>query len=245
MKYKTNFLKNVILRLDFDKIELGKLKPFLEKYKTTFPDIEEKKGEQGLINFNFKTKELQQDLAPISTWVLYNSGKTKKIQIEPNSLIIEYLSYSDSTELLSDTSIAAEFIKEFKIKTINRLGLRYVNEIKIDNGDVLDWGDYINDDLLGSINFSQKNTLGLTRAMSILSFKKDFGNINFNFGMWNSSYPNIISEKTFILDIDAYSKFPLDTEDIKLDEIIKEFNHGIESIFENSIKDNLRSILNE
>lgn len=43
MKYKTNFLKNVILRLDFDKIELGKLKPFLEKYKTTFPDIEEKK----------------------------------------------------------------------------------------------------------------------------------------------------------------------------------------------------------
>jgi uncharacterized protein (TIGR04255 family) len=246
MIYKNNFLKMVIFRIDFDKAELGKLKDFAEKINKSFPIIEEKKGEEGIINFNFKTKELQQETSSLTTWNLYNSTKTTKIQIQPRFLTIEQSVYKESSELMSNVDIVVDFIKDFRIQTVNRLGLRYINEIKIeDKKDLLDWVLYINKGLLGSIDFSQKNKKTIARAMGMIVFKEDFGNINFNYGLWNSAYPNAISEKVFILDIDAYSKFPLDTEGIKLSEIVKEYNKGIEAVFESSIEDGLRKVLNK
>lgn len=245
MVYKNNFLKRVIFRIDFDRAELGKLKDFLGKIEKTFPIVEEKKGEEGIINFNFKTKELQQESSSLITWNIYNKSKTVKIQIQPKFLTIEHLKYQDSSELLSNVSIAADFIKTFGIKTINRLGLRYINEIKLENKDLLEWAPYINKNLLSSIAFSQEIEKTISRTMGMIVFKEDFGNINFNYGLWNSTYPGAISEKVFILDFDAYSKFPLDTEEINLPEMVKEYNKGIEALFEFSIEVGLRKILNK
>lgn len=245
MVYKNNFLKRVIFRIDFDRAELGKLKDFLGKIEKTFPIVEEKKGEEGIINFNFKTKELQQESGSLITWNIYNKSKTVKIQIQPKFLTIEHLKYQDSSELLSNVSIAADFIKTFGIKTINRLGLRYINEIKLENKDLLEWTPYINKNLLSSIAFSQEIEKTISRTMGMIVFKEDFGNINFNYGLWSSTYPGAISEKVFILDFDAYSKFPLDTEEINLPEMVKEYNKGIEALFEFSIEIGLRKILNK
>lgn len=244
--YKKNFLSKVIFRIDFDKVELGKLGGFTKDVEKNFPINEEKKGESGQINFNFKTKELQQEISPLITWNLYNKERTIKIQIQPNFLTIEFFKYKDSSDLKPNMEIVSKFLSTFGIKTINRLGLRYINEIKIeDKKDLLDWTLYINNELLGSINFSQKNKKAIARAMTGIVFKENFGNINFNYGLWNSAYPNIISEKIFILDIDAYSKFPIDSEDLNLDELVKEYNKAIENVFESSIKDGLREVLNK
>lgn len=246
MKYKTNFLSKVIFRIDFDKAELGKLKGFAKDIENDFPIIEEQKGESGVINFNFKTKELQQETSSLTTWNLYNKDRTIKIQTQPHFLIIEFFKYSDSTELTPNMGFVSKFIKAFGIKTINRLGLRYINEIKIeDKKELLDWTPYINSALLGSIDFSQKNKKAIARSMGGIVFKEDFGNINFNYGLWNSAYPNVISEKMFVLDIDAYSKFPIDTDGLNLIELVKEYNKAIESVFESSIEDGLREVLNK
>lgn len=246
MKYKTNFLSKVIFRIDFDKAELGKLGSFAKDIEKDFPIIEEQKGESGVINFNFKTKEYKQEVSPLITWNLFNKDRTIKLQTQPTFLIIEFFKYKDSSELTPNMEIVSKFIKSFNIKTINRLGLRYINEIKIDDKkDLLDWSSYINGDLLGSISYSQKNKKALARAMGGVVFKEDFGNINFNYGLWNSAYPNIVTEKIFVLDIDAYSKFPIDTDGLNLEELVKEYNKAIENIFESSIEDGLREVLNK
>ncbi len=209
MIYKKNFLKNVILRVDFDNIDLVGLKNFFQKIVKQFPISEEEQGEEGTINFNFKTKELKQESSAFTSWNLFNKKRTIKIKISPSYLIAEYSNYKDSLELLSSIKTVNNFLDSFKIKTINRLGLRYINEIKLDSKDPLDWGNFINKKLLGLIDFAQSNEKIIARSMGFLVIKEDFGDINFNYGLWNSSYPSPVMDKVFVLDFDAHSKFPL------------------------------------
>ena len=245
MIYKRNFLKSVIFRIDFDKIELGKLKVFLDKISKTFPLIEEEKGEEGTISFDLKTKELKQVSNALTSWNIYNKTKTIRIKIHSSFLTIEYFNYKDSSELLSNIGIIADFLKDFGVKTINRLGLRYINEIKIEGKDPLDWSIYINEKLLGLTSFAIGNKKMVARAMGFIVFKEEFGDINFNYGLWNSAYPSAIAERVFILDFDGYSRFPLDTEGIDLGSLVKEYNGKIEELFEKSIKEDLRKVLNK
>ena len=244
-KYKKNFLKKVIFRIDFDQAEFSQLKDFLEKIKKEFPINKEGKGEEGMINFDFRTKELKQTSNSVVVWDFYNKDKTKKIKIHPKFLFVEYSKYKDSKELLKDMNIVSSFMKIFKVKTINRMGLRYINEIKLENKDFLSWNKYINDKLLCSLNFVASNKKTIARNMGQIVFKEKFGDINFNYGLWNANYPNEINEKIFILDFDGYSKFPLDADETNIVELIKEYNQKIENLFESIIKEDLRKILNK
>ena len=244
-KYKKNFLTKVVFRIDFDQVELSQLKDFSEKIKKNFPINKEGKGEEGMINFDFKTKELKQNSSSFVVWDFYNKDKTKKIKIHPKFLFIEYTKYKDSKELLKDINIVSSFIEIFKVKTINRMGLRYINEIKLKNEDFLNWNKYIDNKLLGPLNFAVSNKKTIARAMGQIVFKEEFGDINFNYGLWNANYPNEINEKFFVLDFDGYSKFPLDADETNLPELIEEYNQKIENLFESMIKEDLRKILNK
>lgn len=242
--YKTNFLSNVIFRIDFDQVEFGKLEEFTNKIKADFPILEIEAGEEGLLSFDFASKEMKQNLTPIKVWTLYDGEKKKKIKIHPRYFIIEYGKYNNSQELLSDVKIGAEFIKEFGVRTINRAGLRYINEINVDDKEFLKWDDYIDEDLIGSLKFIEKNSKKAARSMTNIVVKENFGDINVNYGLWNSNFPNEINEKIFILDFDGYSKFPLDAESLDVEKLVKEYNQSIEDLFELIIKDGLRGILN-
>ncbi|MDP2918129.1 MAG: TIGR04255 family protein [bacterium] len=242
-QYKKNFLTKVIFRIDFEQAKISQLKSFLEKFKKEFPISEEERGEEGMINFDFATKEIKQASSPIISWNYFNKNRTKKIKIYPRFLFIEYLKYKNSTELLKDINLVSSFIKNFEIKTINRLGIRYINEIKLEDKNFLNWNNYISDHLLGLLNFAIDKKKSVARAMGQVEFKEENSNINFNFGMWNSNYPNEVNEKIFILDFDCYSKFPLDTESLNLSNVVKDYNQNIEDLFESSIKEDLRKIL--
>jgi len=241
--YKKNFLTEVIFRIDFDQVKLGQLKKFAEKIKSRFPISEEKRGEEGFVNLNLATKDFNHSANPLTFWEFHNKTRTKTIKIHPTSLSIEYTKYKNSPELLKDIEFVPTFVKDFKVKTINRLGLRYVNQIKLLNKDFLDWNTYINDSLLGSLDFAKEQEKSISRSMGQMVFKKEDTNINFGYGLWNSNFPNEINEKIFILDFDEYSKFPLDTNEMNLTEEIKSYNKSIEELFESVIKEDLRKIL--
>lgn len=242
-KYKRNFLTKVILRIDFEQAKLSGLKLFAEKFSKEFPTIEEETAEESMVNFNFLTKKIKQEANVVSSWNLFNKSHTKKIKIHPKFLFIEYQKYKNSDELVKDVNIVSDFIKTFEIKSINRLGLRYINEIRLENKNLLNWDNYINDYLLGALKFATYIKKGASRAMGQIELKEENSNINFNYGMWNSNYPNEINEKIFILDFDGYSKFPLDVNTMNLSDILKEYNKKIEELFESSIEEDLRKIL--
>lgn len=247
-KYKKNYLTNVIFRVDFLKsVELSSLRIFTEKISNIYPLSKQIDGEEGFIDFDLKTKIINQKTNKIVSWDFFDKNKTKKLNICSSSLFIEYYKYNNSSDLIIDAEkIVKEFVELFGVKTIRRMGLRYVNEINIENEkNFLDWTKYINKDLLGEIVFAGKESLSVSRAMGQLVFKDGFNSLNFNYGIYNNDFPNEINKKSFILDYDYYSNIPIDTSETNLIDTVKDYNKKIEKLFESSITDAFRKLLNK
>ena len=156
-------------------------------------------------------------------------------------------SYSNSEELLEDCKkIVDEFLKEFSITTINRLGLRYINRFDLDaevTGSI-EWKKFFSVELLGAIDFAQKLVYPLSRAMTSLQLRVDDHNILVRYGIWNQDFPSENNRKEFIIDIDASSRAALEPI-AEISTLLKKYNSNIEKIFELSIKEDLRNILNK
>jgi uncharacterized protein (TIGR04255 family) len=61
--------------------------------------------------------------------------------------------------------------------------------------------------------------------------------------MYNPDFPSVIKQKVFVLDTDSSKVGKMSGEDLIT--IIPEIHEIIHRLFENSIKDNLRNLLNE
>jgi uncharacterized protein (TIGR04255 family) len=246
-KYKSNFLKKVILRVDFERIELASLGKFYNaELKKSFSDPLKKESLEVGIESNFTSGEIKQVKTTYPAWISKSLSGTKKFEVSEKYLFIEYDVYEDSTELLSDTkNIVVNFLATFDVKTINRIGLRYINEITIDSGNPIDWDDYINENLLGSIKFSQNLEKNTSRAFSTLIFKEEDADVSFRYGIWNKQYPSMITQKEFVLDYDCFTVLPINPKEEDIEKLISNFNTYSETLFEASISDKLRKLMNK
>lgn len=247
MKYKRNFLKEVIFRIDFIspiQITQLQLKDFTYRVGDVFLPFRKEEAEEARIDIDGDTKEIKHSIQKITSWVLKNESKTKTITFSNGSFFIHYETYSDSKELLGDVeNVVKVFIEIFEVKELKRLGLRYCNEISLNEKDVLNWNKYINNDLLGALNVAIGKSKVVARAMNLLVFKEEQAVVNFNYGIWNKNFPDEINEKTFLLDYDCYSPLPLNTEEFDIVQKTKTFNKHIESLFEFSITSGYRKLL--
>lgn len=249
--YKKNYLTKVIFRLDFfDNVSISNLSKYINDISEIFPIKEEREGQTGFVEFNFESGEVNKSSQKMTSWVFFNSDKTKKLEINAKYLSLEYSdgAYQDSTDLIDVLEKAVmPFLSHNSIATVNRLGLRYVNEIpdlsEEDTGDHLDWSDYIDPDLIANINFAKTKSRRLARIMTQMVIKEELGDVLFNYGIWNNDYPNEIISKRFILDLDCFTKLGVDTTDIV--DFTKSYNKYIEDIFEQSISETLRNKMKE
>ncbi|NTU66356.1 MAG: TIGR04255 family protein [Candidatus Moranbacteria bacterium] len=244
-KYGKNYLSKVILRLDFDKIELGSLENFHnDELKKFFPLFAEKKDLEIGLSGDLVSNKISQTRNESVSYVFENSEKTKRFRVGERYVFIEYDKYSNSEELYKDIKVVIDrFILTFGVKTINRLGLRYINEIKLKEPNALDWKNYINKDLLGGLNFS-KNEI-LSRSLSQLVFKKDKGDMSFTYGVFNKEFPSEINIKEFILDFDCHSILPFELLEENILNRIELYHSHIEDLFEKCITQKFRDFLNK
>lgn len=245
--YKKNFLDNVILRLDFEKTDLSKLSDFSSKLKADFPFQEAKTGFAGQVKIDIKNNLIDNNRQEVSFWEYLNTYKNKKLRIAADHLIIEYThkSYVNADNLIKDAEgIVQTFINEFNIQSVNRLGLRYVNRFDLSNfvKEKIDWKKYFNNDVVAPINFSNKTGYDLARCITQNYLKLSECDILLNYGIWNQDFPNENVGKEFLLDIDCFSRFPLErTSDIS--KTISSYNSNIQKIFEKSIKEETRKLM--
>jgi uncharacterized protein (TIGR04255 family) len=125
------------------------------------------------------------------------------------------------------------------------LGLRYINQIDFDKEirDQFRWEEYINQDLLGLLNYSIEDAKP-SRIFHNLEFViNGLYNLRFNFGLNNPDYPSQIKKKIFTLDYDAYFNGLLDKDSIP--DLLDKFHDSIQSLFEKNITDLMRDRLNE
>lgn len=246
VKYKTNPLEKVIFRIDFEPIELARLSRFYAaELKDVYPLKETKKGIEVATKFDFKTGETLQEKQEFTEWHFINSDTTKRLIVTSKSFILEYSKYNDSEELLSDIGTGiVKLMAEFNVQTVIRVGLRYINKLKPEDQNPMDWKKYLNKNLLGNLEFS-KGKFKLARSMGQIVIKNENDDIVFNYGQWNDDFPNEITKKEFILDFDCYSKFPSPATELDVETTTKEFNQKIEDLFESCITTEFKNLLNK
>lgn len=245
-KYSSNFLSNVILRVDFPPIlGLDKENPpveFQNKIKHQFPIIKPISGKY--VEFKIDREEPAR-ISENETvkWHFTDKEKTRVVEVAAGWVTIEYFKYTDFNDFSECYEwIYREFFRIYDIVQIaNRVGLRYINQIRIDKGNPFEWKNIINHDLVIVDKEFIAQKKDVKKSMHMLEMKGEGYDLKFQFGMFNSEYPNPIARKEFVLDYDCYLKEAVEINEI--DGKANAFNKIIGWWFERSIGDELRKIM--
>lgn len=245
-KYKNNFITEVVLRIDFEtSVDLlrGHLPENMERAILKYlPDVETKDLSTQKVSIEGSPDKVKVEVDKFKQFTFYGSGKKNRLSITRNAMFSQfklYFSYEKFVApFLSALSALHDNEKEIKYK---RIGLRYINNIKVPGDDPLDWSLYLKKNLL-SIFDVLENKKEITRAFHILESNDDDFSLKFQYGMHNPDYPSQIRQKIFVLDFDAYKTGSLTQEDVV--EKLAPMHNKIEGLFEKCITKNLRSIMN-
>jgi len=123
---------------------------------------------------------------------------------------------------------------------VSRIGLRYINQITVEEASPLDWARYICSDLLAGIRFAP-NKSALSRAMGLLEFNFGDSFMRLQYGMPNPDFPAAIRQKLFVLDYDHYTTGVMSLSDAT--NHVEVFNKMIYAHFDASITDELKALM--
>jgi len=245
-RYKKNFITEAIIRIDFTTpiLELNKtITEELDAYiLKSFPQKESKNSYSEELIINPNKSVIDRKKSEFKEWNYYANEKNKRFCLTKDFVFIsfkQYISYDDFTEnFIEILKLLAQSYDDFSCR---RIGMRYINVIKTE-GDPTDWSDYINDSMINVHNIKPEDSK-FTRVFQIIELSNEDIKTKFQFGMHNSDYPAIIKKKSFILDIDSYKVGEMNIDAIE--STIPETHNIIENIFENSIKQPLKDLMNE
>ena len=241
-KYKKNFLSQVIFQVTFAsgaEITDDAMKTYKTSLGGDYSELAIVK-QQGIIIQN-DGSNVKTNVEDNYIWQIDSATKDHTITVAKDSFAISFVEYSEFKKHLDVISSAQEkFFKQFSsITHVDRLGLRYVNQIKL-NEQRVDWTKYLSSSLTDSFNFVDSDKL--RRSMhSIVITEDEETQINLNYGIYNQYFPAPIVDEEFIIDIDAYTPASVDVVDCG--RILEKFNKTTAIYFELCIKDELRTVM--
>lgn len=240
--YTNTPIKKVILRVDF-LVKVSELNESLpseitDVIKNSFPIAEARNVIAK--EFQISNVEITQNNKNIQEWSFHTAERNASLIIKEDSFSIDinnYISFNDILKVF--TEIKNVFFTNYPNLISKRIGLRYINEIIIneENQNPLDWTKHINSNLI-SIFKSTNEPSKIIRAFHNLELNYDDIMLKFQYGVHNSDYPAIIKKKVFILDLDAFYNGILKKDEI--DKFVERQHKIIQEQFEFSITDNLR-----
>jgi len=230
MKYKNNFIANVIVQLDFA--------PVRRFFETVPKDIiEAMQGEytclQGQplsqVQVNVATGAKVETVTPV--WLFRSSDNTVEMQLTQDFLKFNCVKYISFENLMQHIKKITSLLSK-DVSTIARLGLRYVNQIELNGTKSADISKYISDSLtLTSDKWAGDEKGNVLNAVGQIIMNYDDCMMNFNYGISDLAQPK------YALDFDCYG---VNVEFAKLEETLSNYNAKIAASFEKSIQDELR-----
>jgi uncharacterized protein (TIGR04255 family) len=238
--YKDTPIKRVIIKIDF----LGRVPelndtlpiPIADIIKKSFPIAEAR---------NVVARELQisndnvtQNNKSVREWHFHTEERNATMSIKEDSIAIQinnYISFQKINEVLIE--IKNVFYGHYPGLLSRRLGLRYINEIGLQEANPLDWSKYINPNLI-SIFDATPDSQNIIRAFHNLELKYNDIQLKFQYGVHNPDYPAIVKKKVFILDLDAFFTGILKQHEI--DDYLTKQHAIIQKQFEFAITPELR-----
>lgn len=245
-RYNKNFITEAIIRIDFSKpiTELtNAISEDLDRFILGFfPQKESKNSFSEELILNPNSNVVDRKRNDFKEWNYYANDRVKRFCITKDFVFIsfkQYQTYEDFTENFIDIlKLLARTYDDFSCR---RIGMRYINNIRIE-GAPMEWNDFINDSIT-SVFALKPDGSEFTRVFQILELSNNDIKTKFQFGMHNPDYPSIIKQKVFVLDIDSYKVGEMGIEDLEI--TIPETHEIIENLFENSIKQPLKDLMNE
>ena len=239
--YKNTPIKKVVLRIDFlsKVLEINEALPvqIVDVIKKFFPIAEAR---------NLVAKELQisnqnvtQNEKIVQEWHFHTTERNASLIINEDSLTFDinnYISFQDFFKVFIE--LKNVFFFHFNNLLTRRIGLRYINELVIDEENPFDWSKYIKSNLTSIFKVSD-NEENIIRAFHNLEVKYDDIMLKFQYGVHNPDYPAKVKRKVFILDLDAFYNGMLKQHEI--DNYVNKQHEIIQNQFERSITKNLRN----
>ena len=243
--YRRNYLDKVLVRVDLVNpmadiesnfpAEIGKI------IKPLFPISEPQKAFHGEIRIMPNEKPVAVE-TEFTQWTFHGLSREKTLIFTPAFIVFTYNKYESYGSVREEfDKIFTSVFKYFQDLQPQRLGLRYINKIKIDSKDPLDWKGFIKSELWSTIYFSSQPEC-ISRVFHNIEHNYGDYNLRFQFGIHNTDYPQPIRKKEFVLDYDAYSKILTDPKEIV--SIFDRFHSAIQTYFEKSITEKLRRRMN-
>ena len=243
--YKRNFLTQVIARVDLASpvslIENQLPKAISQAALDKFPIAEPKNRvipEVRVSSEQVHTPEMR----VFTEWNFHGTERQKHATIIPNAFFVLCNRYEQYESFRDDfCSIATAFFAACEDAQPSRLGLRYVNELRIPGQDPLDWKDYLDPNLLAMFEYKIEGGKP-ARIFHNVDFVFDNFSLGFRFGLHNPDHPAPIRQRVFVLDFDAYHQGLLDSTDIPKE--LDSYHLQIQKLFERSITKKTREVLN-
>ncbi len=251
-EYKRNYLKEVILRIDFPdaslKLEDGVPTSITKKILIHYPIPEKSDLIEKSIKISGSADEKPVEVIKEYTqWAYHGKNRDKNFCISNDYAYFSHKTW-DSESYKQVEELCLSLLDElFDINPelqVTRLGFRYINHIESHKpGSPIDWGDYLNNDMLCIFNIAADHRQYISRAFHNLVLNYGDVMLRFQYGMHNPDYPATIRKKLFVLDYDAYCEGPQNKQEIETN--LKCIHDKIIEFFELSILDNLRAIMRE
>jgi uncharacterized protein (TIGR04255 family) len=241
--YERDFLSLVVLRVDFPPLAIvpGTAEsPFAAAVIDRFPYASGSPVREMTVSLaegGAEVSHVDQGLL----WVFRKTvDGTCNVSLGHGFLTIEYgpADYSGYDNLyLESTQLLLALQSTLKVKEFSRVGLRYVNEIRLP-GRATDWDGIIAPNLAAAA-FARPIAGGrLQRSMHQISEIHDDNQLILSYGLPNPDYPAALVQRHFVLDIDCSRSGAIPTAEAL--EAIGELNTLASNTFESSIGDSLR-----
>jgi len=242
--YKRNFLSDVIARFDFaspiQKISAELPSKISEKALRAFPIQEPKQAIARELQIT--GQDVQTKNSKFTEWNFYGKEREKRLVIFDRAILVTYKKFSTYESFKNDfIEILNVMLTEIPEIVPNRLGIRYINKFDLPGADPFDLSKLFNQHLLALLEFHAEKKV-VSRAFGNLEFNFQDFNLRFQFGMPNPDYPATIKKRHFILDFDAYFRGFQIPQEVPTN--LDRYHAQIQALFEASITDKMREILN-
>ena len=240
-KYPNNKLTKVIFQIKFyPLLKLYSNNPevasdFQQCIIEEFPETKMTQNRQVSLKIGSTITPVESETNNLHLIWNFKNENGKNINLTGEELTLTYPGqvYSTFDDFLNDIEMVIKGLKNYKIPKIKSIGLRYINQIKIDDNSKLN--EYINPKLHLN-NHSETGTL--IQAISRIEYSIDEFLLSFQYGQFNPEYPNPNINKDFILDYDCIMRNDVAIDSLK--NCLTKMNSIIYNKFEESINDSLR-----
>jgi uncharacterized protein (TIGR04255 family) len=244
MCYERDFLSRVILRADFTGSPISlpnEPSEFTRKVADRFPVATSTPVRDVMFNVTDVGGAIVNNHDRGHQWSHRKSvDGTIVVILEADFISLEYgpADYKGYAQIAEDFAYIADALGEsFGIPEFSRVGLRYINEIRLP-GRALDWDGVIAPGLISTTLHRVVADGRLQRSMHQLCELHGDDQVLLTHGLFNPDFPAPLVQKHYIIDIDCSRNGQISAGDSKA--VVKRLNSLAASTFEGCIDEKLR-----